>query len=71
MELDKALYGCVEAAALWHQDLSKTLVNFGYARNPYDICVFNKVDEAGVQSTIVLHVDDLLVTCAVMSELEA
>ena len=74
VELDKALYGCVEAAALWHQDLSNTLVDFGYVRNPYDICVFNKVDQAGVQSTIVLHVDDLLVTCAderVIDEFEA
>jgi len=74
VEQDKALYGCVETAALLHQDLSKTLVDFGYVCNPYDICVFNKVDEAGVQSTIVLHVDDVLVTCAderVIEELEA
>ena len=74
VELDKALYGCVEAAALWHQDLSKTLVDFGYVRNPYDICVFNKLNEAGVQCTIVLHVDDLLVTCydeRAIDELEA
>jgi hypothetical protein len=74
VELDKALYGCVEAAALWHRDLCRTLLEFGYIANPYDVCVFNKVDETGVQSTIVLHVDDLLVTCVddhIIDQLEA
>ena len=30
--------------------------------NPYDLCVYNKVEEDGKQITIVVHVDDLLVT---------
>jgi len=73
VELDKALYGCVEAAALWYNDLRSTLTSHGYIENPYDACVFNKVDNDGVQSTIVLHVDDLMVTCVnenVIDELE-
>jgi hypothetical protein len=42
VELDKALYGCVEAAALWHQDLSSKLRANGFIENPFDRCIFNK-----------------------------
>jgi hypothetical protein len=37
VQLDKALYGCVEAAALWYSDLR------GFVANPYDACVLNKL----------------------------
>lgn len=63
VELDKALYGCVEAALLWFNDLSGKLVDFGFVANPYDQCVFNKFGAAtGNQITVVLHVDDLMIT---------
>ena len=42
VELDKALYGCVEAAAMWYQELRKTLLEFGFVENAYDVCVFNR-----------------------------
>jgi hypothetical protein len=41
--LDKALYGCIESAKLFYDHISKTLMEFGFERNPYDICVFNKM----------------------------
>jgi len=62
VELDKALYGCVEASLLWYNDLCAKLVEYGFTANPYDKCVFNKFDETGTQITVVLHVDDLLIT---------
>ena len=31
VQLDKALYGCVEAAALWYTNLRTTLVSGGFA----------------------------------------
>ena len=61
VRLDKALYGCVESAALWHDHLSQTLADMGYLPNSYDPCVYNRV-EGGVQCTVAVHVDDLLVT---------
>jgi len=65
VELDKALYGCVEASLLWYNDLCSKLVAFGFVANPYDQCVFNKLDSAtGKQITVVLHVDDLMITSA-------
>jgi Reverse transcriptase (RNA-dependent DNA polymerase) len=41
VKLDKALYGCVESAALWYEHLATTLKSLGYETNDYDTCVFN------------------------------
>ena len=71
VQLDKALYGCVEAAALWYNDLRGTITKDGFVENAYDHCVFNKKCTDGNQTTIVLHVDDLLVTNANESNLDA
>lgn len=62
VKLDKALYGCVESTKLFYEHISKTLVDYGYVRNPYDICVFNK-QVYGVQATATIHVDDLKISC--------
>lgn len=71
VELDKALYGCVEAAALWYKHLRATLLKRGFTENPYDLCVFNMRTKSGAQITIALHVDDLFVTCLALDELES
>jgi hypothetical protein len=77
VELDKALYGCVESARLWYDHISATLTSIGFVKNPHDICVFN-LEKDGKQCTVCLHVDDLLITCvnesiieSVISSLEA
>jgi hypothetical protein len=70
VELDKALYGTVEAAKLWYDMLTEVLAGQGFAANPYDACVFNKVGTDGNQVTICLHVDDLLVTSKSKAELD-
>ena len=77
VELDKALYGCVESARLWYDHISTTLTNIGFVKNPHDICVFN-LQKDDKQCTVCLHVDDLLITCvdesiieSVISSLEA
>ena len=62
VRLDKALYGCVESAALWYENLKESLGTLGYVANTHDICVFNKRDEHGVQCTVAVHVDDLFIT---------
>jgi hypothetical protein len=71
VQLDRALYGTVEAAALWHADLTTRLKTDGYVENPYDPCVYNKTGDDGVQITIVIHVDDLLVTSANQTHIDA
>ena len=71
VKLNRALYGVIEAAKLWHEELSKTLATLGYVFNPLDVCVFNR-RVGNKQCTIVLHVDDLMITCcdqAIIDEL--
>lgn len=61
VQLDMALYGCVESVALWYDILRETMEGFGYKRNSYDVCVFKRTNESGVQCTAAVHVDDLLI----------
>ena len=61
VKLSKALYGCVESAKLWYDHIANTLKSQGFAPNPIDICVFNKIVD-GSQITVCIHVDDLMVT---------
>ena len=59
--LDKALYGCIESARLWNDEISNMLISLGFMANPRDRCVFNMVVR-GAQVTIVVYVDDLMIT---------
>jgi len=64
VELDFALYGCIEAGRLFYEFLKNILVErMGYKVSLYDDCVFNLFDKSGIIiSTIVIHVDDGFVT---------
>ena len=70
VQLDKALYGCVEAAHLWYLMLREKLEAYGFEANPAEPCVFNKLNASGVQISLTLHVDDLLTTCTSETEIE-
>jgi hypothetical protein len=59
--LKKALYGTLQAALLFWQNLSTQLIKWGFEINPYDFCVANKLID-GKQCTIVWHVDDLKIS---------
>ena len=62
VRLNKALYGCIESAKLWYEEIAGTLQSNGFTANPRDLCVFNKSIK-GKQFTIVVYVDDLKMTC--------
>ena len=58
-ELNKALYGTLQAALLFWHNLSGFLIEkLGFEANPHDFCVVNKTIN-GSQCTISWHVDDL------------
>jgi hypothetical protein len=61
VKLTKALYGTLQAALLFWQNLSSKLQEWGFEINPYDFCVANK-DINGKQCTISWHVDDLKIS---------
>ena len=57
-ELNKALYGTLQAALLFWRNLSGFLIEkLGFEANPYDFCVVNKTIN-GSQCTIGWHVED-------------
>jgi len=50
----------------WYLEISSTLKKLGFRPNPADPCVFNSIvviDGVEKQCTIVVYVDDLMVTC--------
>jgi hypothetical protein len=61
VKLTKALYGTLQAALLFWQNLSSKLQEWGFEINPYDFCVANKMIN-GKQCTIAWHVDDLKIS---------
>jgi len=61
VKLKKALYGTLQAAMLFCQDLTRTLIKWGFIINPYDRCVANKTFN-GSQCTVLWHVDDLKIS---------
>jgi hypothetical protein len=50
--------------------LSEKLEANGFEANPAEPCVFNKVNAAGLQISLTLHVDDLLTTCKSEAEID-
>jgi hypothetical protein len=57
LRLQKALYGMMKSALLFHRKLVSELGEMGFEINPYDPCVANKMVN-GTQITIRWHVDD-------------
>jgi hypothetical protein len=70
VRLKRALYGCVESARMWYEKISADLIGMGYKKNRHDMCVFNRIELSGTQSTLVLHVDDLMVTAKTDREID-
>jgi len=70
VELLRALYGCIESAVLWYQDLSQGLRNDGFVENRKDPCVLNK-GTGEDQITVCIYVDDLFITSKNMESIES
>jgi Reverse transcriptase (RNA-dependent DNA polymerase) len=63
VKLKKALYGCVESAVLWYNELTSTLEELGFIRNPYDTCSFSRPHQDSYDR-ILVYVDDLFLSSA-------
>jgi hypothetical protein len=62
VRLRRALYGCVESARLWYEKLTADLERLGFVKNKLDECVMNRIDADGKQQTLIIHVDDVMIT---------
>lgn len=60
-ELKKALYGMLQSALRFWQQVSADLDEMGFTPNPYDSCIANRMVN-GKQQTIGWHVDDFVMT---------
>ena len=58
VELEKALYGTLQAELLFWRNLTSSLQEWTFEINPYDWCVTNKTVD-GKHMTVVWHVYDL------------
>jgi hypothetical protein len=56
----KAMYGCVQASALWYALIRSEIENMGYTVSETDKCVFIKQVGQDKMFTLLLHVDDIL-----------
>jgi hypothetical protein len=72
VQLNKALYGCLESGKLWFNTVRAKLIDLGFVQNPEDRCVFNKEAGSGwkKQLTVALYVDDMMCTCAEEEQLD-
>ena len=61
VKLKKAVYGTLQAALRFWEDLSMHLEKDGFIRNPHDWCCFNKTIK-GKQATVLFHVDDIKIS---------
>ena len=50
--------------------ISGDMCKLGFTINPYDICVFNRIEACGSQTTCVIHVDDMMITCTDQKHLD-
>ncbi len=66
LRLQKALYGIIKSALLFYQKLVLEPKSMGFAVNPYDPCIANKI-VGGHQLTLRWHVDDLMISHVDMS----
>jgi len=66
----KALYGHIEAARLFYDDLDNIIqMKMNFSQNRYDPCIYNKKFE-DVSVTIRVHIDDLKVSLKSKKHLE-
>ena len=56
VHLKKALYGCVESAELWYENLRAAMATLRYKRNECDRCIFNRIGLDGHHCAAAVHV---------------
>ena len=64
VELDKALYGCLQSVRRWYDTLKEALTSMDYECSKRDPCVFRKYNEDGkIVASVFMHVDDGYFSC--------
>ena len=61
VKIMRAAYGLSDSSGLWYNEVSGFLKEMGFQENPVSPCVFNKMINHR-QATILLYVDDMLIS---------
>nr|KYP32331.1 Retrovirus-related Pol polyprotein from transposon TNT 1-94 [Cajanus cajan] len=61
-QLQKSLYGLKQSPRKWYKRFDNFMINQGFKRSPYDLCVYHKKVEDGSMIYLLLYVDDILIT---------
>jgi hypothetical protein len=61
VRVDKAMYGLIQSAKLWYNELNGFLMSQGFRKCILDECILVKRMPNGESITVVLYVDDILV----------
>jgi hypothetical protein len=72
--LKKAIYGLIQAPALWNAHLTKILKGFGFSQSTMDPCVFFKNSGSNNSQSLFLvgvHIDDLICCTRDKQELDS
>jgi hypothetical protein len=69
VQLDRALYWCIESALLWYKEVSSFLISIGYSQLREDACFFFK-GEGPEKTHVVVFIDDFLITSTKLSEMK-
>nr|KAJ0219061.1 hypothetical protein LSAT_V11C300140140 [Lactuca sativa] len=69
-KLKKSLYGLKQAPKQWHQKFVDVVLSNGFALNQVDKCVYSKFDTSGKGVMICLYVDDMLIFCTNLEEVD-
>jgi hypothetical protein len=61
VRVDRAMYGLIQSAKLWYNELTRHLLAKGFKKSTADECILVKKMESGQYILVILYVDDILV----------
>ena len=64
VKLLKALYGCVESARLWYEEIANYIQLIGFEKSVNDQCLFYKLENDSTTTHVIIYVDDLFITAS-------
>ena len=68
--LKKSLYGLKQSPRQWYKKFDSFMLSHDFTRSSYDSCVYFKKLDGGSSIYLILYVDDMLVACRDLFEVE-
>lgn len=69
--LNKSLYGLKQSPRQWNKNFDDHMLNIGFTRSKHDNCACIKWKNQIAIAFLLLYVDDMLIACSDMAEIES